>query len=121
MTIDMENLIIVRGGGDLATGTIYKLRQCGFSVLVLETGNPSAIRRNVAFSEAVYQGSQRVEGETCQLAADFRAQGKWLFVTTSTHIFIEPDTVLSDDADRIMEELNQTGNVMAEIPPAAGK
>ena len=58
----LENLIIVRGGGDLATGTIYKLYQCGFPVLVLETKNPSAIRRNVAFSEAVYQGMQTVEG-----------------------------------------------------------
>ena len=64
----MNNLIIVRGGGDLATGTIYKLYQCGFPVLVLETGSPSAIRRNVAFSEAVYQGSQQVEDVTCWLA-----------------------------------------------------
>ena len=64
----MENLIIVRGGGDLATGTIYKLHQCGFPVLVLETEKPSAIRRNVAFCEAVYQGSQTVEGTTCTLA-----------------------------------------------------
>ena len=64
----MENLIIVRGGGDLATGTIYKLKKCGFPVLILETGNPSAIRRNVAFCEAVYQGSQRVEDMTCYLA-----------------------------------------------------
>lgn len=64
----MENLIIVRGGGDIATGTIYRLFQCGFHVLVLETSNPSAIRRNVAFSEAVYQGSQRVEEVTCYLA-----------------------------------------------------
>ena len=63
-----ENTIIVRGGGDLATGTIYKLYQCGFPVLILETENPSAIRRNVAFSEAVYQGSQTVEGVTCLLA-----------------------------------------------------
>ena len=63
-----ENLIIVRGGGDLATGTVYKLHQCGFPVLVLETANPSAIRRNVAFCEAVYQGSQTVEGVTCLLA-----------------------------------------------------
>ena len=31
----MENLIIVRGGGDLATGTIYKLKKCGFPVLIL--------------------------------------------------------------------------------------
>lgn len=64
----MEKLIVVRGGGDLATGTIYKLNQCGFPVLILETENPSAIRRNVAFCEAVYQGSQTVEGTTCTLA-----------------------------------------------------
>lgn len=65
----MNNLIIVRGGGDLATGTIYKLHKCGFPVLILETANPSAIRRNVAFSEAVYQGQQTVEDVTCHLAA----------------------------------------------------
>lgn len=64
----IDNLIIVRGGGDLATGTIYKLHQCGFPVLILETARPSAIRRNVSFCEAVYQGSQTVEGVTCPLA-----------------------------------------------------
>ena len=64
----MENLIIVRGGGDLATGRIYKLHRCGFPVLVLETDSPSAIRRNVAFSEAVYAGVQTVEDMTCTLA-----------------------------------------------------
>ncbi len=65
----VENLIIVRGGGDLATGTIYKLHRCGFPVLVLETATPSAIRRNVAFSEAIYQGTQTVEGMTCTRAS----------------------------------------------------
>ena len=64
----MEHLIIVRGGGDLATGTIYKLKKSGFQVLILETRYPSAIRRNVAFCEAVYQGSQTVEDLTCHLA-----------------------------------------------------
>ena len=64
----MENLIIVRGGGDLASGTIYKLYKCGFPVLVLESEAPSAIRRNVAFSEAVYEGCQRVEDAACTLA-----------------------------------------------------
>ena len=46
----------------------------------------------------------------------FRAEGKRVFVTTSTHMFIEPDTVLSDDADVIIAELNRTGYVMAGIP-----
>lgn len=65
---NMENLVIVRGGGDIATGTIKRLYQCGFKVLVLEVAAPSAIRRNVAFSEAVYQGEQKVEDVTCFLA-----------------------------------------------------
>lgn len=56
--------IVVRGGGDLATGTIHKLYQAGFPVIVLETANPSAIRRYVAFSEAVYEGEWTVEGVT---------------------------------------------------------
>ena len=64
----MKDLIIVRGGGDLATGTIYKLKKSGFPVLILEVENPSAIRRNVAFCEAVYQGTQTVEDMTCHLA-----------------------------------------------------
>lgn len=64
----MKDLIIVRGGGDIATGTIYKLVKSGFNVLVLEIESPSAIRRNVAFSEAVYDGKTKVEDMTCELA-----------------------------------------------------
>jgi len=77
-----DNLIIVRGGGDIASGTIMKLHQCGFSVLILEIASPSAIRRNAAFSEAVYEGQQTIEGVTCYLAkneeqaADFLCEGK---------------------------------------------
>lgn len=71
----MKELIIVRGGGDLATGTIHKLYKCGFSVLVLEVNKPSAIRRNVAFSEAIYEGHQTVEDVTCYRADSiFHAQ-----------------------------------------------
>ena len=85
-----ENLIIVRGGGDLATGTIYKLHQCGFDLLVLETENPSAIRRNVAFSEAVYQGSQTVEGVTCLLANSAEQAQSYLKEGTLT-MLIDPE------------------------------
>ena len=74
----MKNLIIVRGGGDLATGTIYKLRKSGFPVLILEAANPSAIRRNVAFCEAVYQGTQTVEDMTCHLAQSLEQAEKFL-------------------------------------------
>ena len=46
----------------------------------------------------------------------YRAEGKRVFVTTSTHMFCEPDTVLSDDPDIIIEVLNRAGYVMAGLP-----
>lgn len=57
-------MIIVRGAGDISTGTIHRLFRAGFSVMALETDHPSAIRRKVAFSEAVYDGEATVEGVT---------------------------------------------------------
>ena len=57
-------MIIIRGAGDISTGTIYRLFCAGFPVLALETDRPSAIRRKVAFSEAVYDGTATVEDVT---------------------------------------------------------
>lgn len=56
-----KDLIVVRGAGDLAAGTIHRLKKAGFRLLVLEAEHPAAIRRQVALSEAVYAGSARVE------------------------------------------------------------
>ena len=56
-----KDLVVVRGAGDLATGTIHRLKKAGFRLLVLEAEHPAAIRRQVALSEAVYAGSARVE------------------------------------------------------------
>lgn len=57
-------LVVIRGAGDISTGTIHRLFQAGFEVLALEAARPSAIRRRVAFSEAVYDGAATVEGVT---------------------------------------------------------
>ena len=67
---DMNELIVVRGGGDLATGTIHRLWSAGFRVLVLEAEHPAAIRRQVSLSEAVYEGKATVEGLTAVRISD---------------------------------------------------
>ena len=51
-----------------------------------------------------------------KLAADYRAEGKRVFVTTTTHMFIEEETLLTDDADTIIGALQEKGFVMAGIP-----
>lgn len=58
----INNRVVVRGGGDVASGTIQKLYRSGFKVLVLEIEAPSSIRRNVSFSEAIFDGETTVEG-----------------------------------------------------------
>ena len=55
-------LIVVRGAGDLATGTILRLVRAGFRVAALEQPRPSSIRRTVCLSEAMYEGEAQVEG-----------------------------------------------------------
>lgn len=50
------------------------------------------------------------------LARQYRAQGKTVFVTTTTHMFIEADTLLTDDADAIIQALKENGYAMAGIP-----
>lgn len=60
-------LIICRGAGDLATGIIHRLHRAGYRVIALETDYPAAIRRQVSFCEAVYDGSAAVEGVTARL------------------------------------------------------
>lgn len=57
-----ERLVIVRGGGDLATGTIYRLWKLGFAVLALEIERPLVVRRTVAVAQAVFDGECAVEG-----------------------------------------------------------
>ncbi|MCB2289947.1 EF2563 family selenium-dependent molybdenum hydroxylase system protein [Clostridium sp. CS001] len=59
-----NDIVIVRGGGDLASGTIQKLYRSGFKVLVLEVAKPTCIRRSVSFSEAIYEREVEIEGIT---------------------------------------------------------
>ena len=54
--------VLVRGGGDLASGVAWRLHQSGFRVVIVEIYEPLAVRRKVSFCEAVYEGQSVVEG-----------------------------------------------------------
>lgn len=65
----MNPLILIRGGGDLASGVALRLFRVGFQIAILELDKPLAVRRTVSFSEAVYEGTQTVEGVTARLVS----------------------------------------------------
>jgi xanthine dehydrogenase accessory factor len=53
--------VVIRGAGDLATGVAARLWRAGFRVVMTELERPLAIRRSVALSEAIYDGTAQVE------------------------------------------------------------
>jgi xanthine dehydrogenase accessory factor len=56
-----DHLILLRGGGDLATGVAYRLHKAGFPLIVLELPHPLVVRRRVALATAVLEGEIAVE------------------------------------------------------------
>lgn len=81
MKIDRP-LILLRGGGDLATGVAARLHRSGFAVVVTEIAKPLAVRRLVALAEAIYAGEIRIEDlvgrrvEGMQAALDVLSAGE---------------------------------------------
>lgn len=70
----MNHLIVLRGGGDLASGVALRLHRAGFQIVILELEKPLAVRRTVSFCEAVYEGVQTVEGATARLVSGDQLQ-----------------------------------------------
>jgi xanthine dehydrogenase accessory factor len=63
MTLRLSDLrVLIRGGGEMASGIAHRLHQCHMRILITEVEMPTAVRRTVAFAEAVYDGVQIVEG-----------------------------------------------------------
>ncbi|PKL07764.1 MAG: molybdenum hydroxylase, partial [Spirochaetae bacterium HGW-Spirochaetae-7] len=83
-------LIVVRGAGDLATGTIVRLKAAGFRVVALEVAQPTSIRRTVSLCEAVYDGESRVEGVVARLVAGI-GEARQALADGVVPILVDPD------------------------------
>jgi xanthine dehydrogenase accessory factor len=62
--------VCIKGGGDIASGVAWRLHVCGFRVFITEIQEPLAVRRAVAFCEAVYEGLASVQGVESILVRD---------------------------------------------------
>jgi xanthine dehydrogenase accessory factor len=58
----MNEVVLIRGGGDLASGVALRLYRSGMRVIITELEHPLVIRRMVSFGEAIYSGEASVEG-----------------------------------------------------------
>ncbi|MCW5862207.1 MAG: EF2563 family selenium-dependent molybdenum hydroxylase system protein [Anaerolineae bacterium] len=94
-----DHLILLRGGGDLATGVAYRLHKCGFPVIVTELPRPLVVRRRVSLATAVLEGEITVEdlrGVRVASAADAWA----LAMTGAIPVLPSPEWPPAGDARR---------------------
>lgn len=82
--------VLVRGGGDLATGAVARLQRAGFPVLVTELPAPLAVRRTVCLSEAVRLGRWQVE-DVVGVRADTVAAVRTLWSRREVPVLIDAD------------------------------
>lgn len=89
--------ILIRGGGDLATGVALRLLRSGFKVIMLELAEPLAVRRSVSLSEAIYSDETKVEGVQAR-RADTPAQAFELAQKSIIPILVDPQATLFERA-----------------------
>ncbi len=83
-------VILMRGGGDLATGVALRLKRAGFPLAVLELPRPLVVRRAVALASAVHQGSIEVEGVRGVLASSVEAARALLWDDHTVPVLVDP-------------------------------
>jgi xanthine dehydrogenase accessory factor len=62
-----ELVVLIRGAGEMASGVAHRLHQSHFKICITEIPHPLAVRREVTFSEAIYEGEKEVEGVQAKL------------------------------------------------------
>ena len=93
----VKNLkVLIRGGGELATAVACRLADSHFKVIMTEVAQPQAVRRNVSFCEAVYEGTKTVEGKTARLVSS-AGETKAAWKAGQLALIVDPDVTIRSD------------------------
>jgi xanthine dehydrogenase accessory factor len=115
MSKNKHVLILVRGGGDLATGVALRLYRAGIKLAITELAQPLAVRRAVSFAEAVYEGQHTVESVTARLVE--RDQLWAVLEADEIPILIDPDAdILSSFKFLVVVDGRLTKQTPAPLP-----
>ena len=105
-------LAVIRGAGDLASGIALRLYHSGFDVVMTDLAAPMAIRRTVAFSEAVVHGVTTVEDITARRVETVQ-EAKACCAAGEIPVLVDPEAAASRAATHI-ESAPRTGRMLPE-------
>jgi xanthine dehydrogenase accessory factor len=111
----MPSIILVRGGGEQATGAAIRLLRAGLRVVVTELSQPLCVRRTVCFAEAIYSGETTIEGFTARRIDDPTDALSILTVLGRQHVPVLVDPACT--AAKILNPLAIVDGRMMKQPP----
>jgi xanthine dehydrogenase accessory factor len=85
-----ELVVLIRGAGEMASGVTHRLHQSHFKICMIEIPHPLAVRREVTFSEAIYEGEKEVEGVRAKLISK-PEEIEWVWKQGHIPILADPD------------------------------
>ena len=125
MSAELSRLVVlIRGGGEVASGVAHKLARAHFRVCLTETSEPLAVSRGVAFCEAVYDGKKEVEGLVARRVKS-AVQVPKVWQQNQIPIIVDPETTIKDTlkpdvlVDAIMAKKN-LGTRVTDAPLVIG-
>jgi xanthine dehydrogenase accessory factor len=120
-----ELVVLIRGAGEMASGVAHRLHRSRFKICLIEINHPLAVRREVSFCEAVYDGEKEVEGVRARLipgpegiSSSWEEGGIPILIDPDgkgTRKFLKPDVLI----DAIIAKRN-LGTRMGDAPFVIG-
>jgi xanthine dehydrogenase accessory factor len=118
----LKDIVLIRGGGDLASGIALRLHRSGMRVVITELDQPLVIRRLVSFAEAIFQGETCVEEVSARRVEDIsEIQEAWS--ERVIPVLVDPECRLLKDlhADQSKEQISVLVDArMTKQPPELG-
>jgi len=120
-----ELIVLIRGGGEVASGIAHRLHRSHFRVCLTETANPLAVSRGTSFSEASFDGVKTIEGVTAQLVSVSPKEIYSVWQARNIPIVIDPEASIREKlkpdvlVDAIMSKQN-TGTMITDAPLVIG-
>lgn len=87
-----ELIVLIKGGGEVASGIAHRLHRSHFRVCLTEIANPLAVSRGTAFSEAVFDGAKTIEGVTAELVSASPEEIYRVWQQGNIPIVVDPET-----------------------------
>ncbi len=112
--------VLIKGGGEMASAVAHRLSQAHFKVCMAEIPHPQAVRRGVAFCEAIYEGEKEVEGVVAKVISSADEVFK-VWEENKVPILVDPETRVKDflNPDILIDAIMAKKNLGTKISDAA--